>query len=189
MSAFAISPTLQQVYAQLIAFIMTVTGLPASNVVQGIPDRAAMPLPGFISVQAVVRKRLRTNIDTPDLVDDNPATATIEEGVELSVQIDCYGPQSTTTTDNTGVAQDWANILSATLRDEYGCAALAPTLQPLYADDARMIPLVDGEEQYEERWALDARFQFNPVTTIPQQYADTVELVMWDVPVQAPYGA
>lgn len=184
MSGFAIAPNLQQIYAALVPFIMTVTGLAAANVVQGLPNRASMPLPGFISVQGIFRHRLRTNIH--GYTGAPSSQATIEEGVELTVQIDCYGPE---TTDEVVGAEDWANLLSATLRDEYGCAALAPTLSPLYADDARMIPLVDGEEQYEERWSLDAHFQFNPVTTIPQQYADVVDLILWDVPQQEPYSA
>jgi hypothetical protein len=107
----------------------------------------------------------------------------LDEGVELTVQIDCYGPEST---DPAAVgAEDWASILSATLRDEYGCAQLAPLLSPLWADEARMIPLVDGEEQYEERWSLDAHFQYDPITTIPQQYAATLDLEMIRVPQES----
>ena len=87
-----------------------------------------------------------------------PTTATLEEAVELAFQIDCYGPQS----------HGWATMLSTLLRDEYGVNALSPSgITPLYADDARMMPTVFAEEQYEPRWSLDARFQMNPVTTIP----------------------
>ena len=179
--SLAITPTLQQVYAPLVAYVIAVTGLAATQVIQGIQNRGPMPLPGFVLLQAILRKRLRTNIDVWDEVTEPPTKASISEGVELSVQIDCYGPASC----------DWANMLSATLRDEYGCtqlAALASTfeLQPLYADDARMIPLVDGEHQYEERWSVDARFQINPVTTIPQQYADVVHLTMISVDERYP---
>jgi hypothetical protein len=179
--SLSIAPTLQQVYAPLVAFIIALTGLPATSVVQGIPNRVPMPKPGFVTVQALFRNRLMTNVDLWDEVTEPPIQAAIQDAVELRVQIDCYGP----------TACDWANMLSATLRDEYGCTQLAAlattfTLQPLYADDARMIPLVDGEEQYEERWSLDARFQINPVTTIPQQYADVVDLTMIDVPIPGP---
>ena len=106
-----------------------------------------------------------------------PGTQTMEEGVELSIQIDCYGPSSC----------DWANMLSATLRDEYGVDQLGPQgLTPLYADDARMIPLVDGEDQYEERWSLDAHFQINPVTTIQQQSAEVLDLTLINVDAEFP---
>jgi hypothetical protein len=178
--SLAITPSLQQVYAPIIAFIIAITGLPATQVVQGIPNRVPMPKPGFITVQALFRSRLITNIDIWDEVDTPPVQAGIQEGVDLRVQIDCYGT----------TACDWANMLSATLRDEYGCtqigtlaAAQTPPfeLEPLYADDARMIPLVAGEEQYEERWSVDAHFQVNPLTTIPQQYADTAKVGLINV--------
>jgi hypothetical protein len=181
MSQFPISPTLQAAYAALVPFIMTVTGLDASQVVQGLQNRAATPLPGYITMQGITRKRLRTNVHAWPISSD-PATETIEEGVEIAVQIDCYSPQGQYTVG----AEDWANLLSATLRDEYGCTALAPTLQPLYADEARQMPYVAGEDQYEERWSLDAHFQFNPVTTVPQQFADVLDLTLIDVPVPGP---
>ncbi len=178
--SLAVVPTLQNVYAPIVAFIISVTGLADTQVIQGIQNRAPMPEPNFIVVQALFRHRNITNIDIPDELTEPPVTAGIQEGVELTVQIDCYGLSGC----------DWANMLSATLRDEYGCTALAALgaamtppfeLQPLYADDARMIPLVDGEEQYEERWSVDARFQINPLTTIPQQYADVAKLTMINV--------
>lgn len=182
MTGFAVTPLLADVYAALVAFIGTVTGLPPSNIVLGIPNRAAMPMPGFISIQSVVRNRLRTNEHGP--VNVATTELNIEEGVELTIQIDCYSaPVSAGQT----TAEDWATMLSSTLRDEYGCSILAPTVQPLYADEARMVPLVDGEEQYEERWSLDAHFQYNPNTTIPQQSAAALKLRLLDVPNQAPY--
>jgi len=180
-----VAPTLQDVYAPIVSFIRGVTGLDANHVVQGLPNRAAMPTPGFVSFQAIHRARLRTNLDLWDETTNPPMSAGIEEGVELRLQIDCYGPSSC----------DWANMLSATLRDEYGCtqlatlaAAMTPpfTLQPLYADDAAMVPLVDGEEQYEERWMVDARFQINPVTTTPQEYADVLNLLLINVEERYP---
>jgi hypothetical protein len=177
MTGYSVTPTLQgNVYPALLALITSVTGLPASNVVQGRPNRASMPMPGFVSVQALFDRRLRTNVDTWDETDPSPTTQTLEQGLELTVQIDCFGPQS----------HDWANMLSTILRDEVGCNALAPSCQPLYADEARMIALVDGEEQYEERWALDAKLQMNPITTVPQQYADVLELTLINVPEKFP---
>lgn len=185
MSGFAISPILQTgVYVPLAAFISTVTGLDSQHVVQGIPNRASMPSPGFIGMQTILRRRLATNLHLYDEVDPAPTTAGFLESIEMTIQIDCYGPQST---DEIEGAEDWANILSATLRDEYGVNALAPTLAPLYADEAQMIPLVAGEEQYEERWMVTARFEFDPTTTVPQQYANVLKIKLWDVPLQAPY--
>ena len=175
-TTITIAPTTQQAYAALVPFVMGVTGLPAAQVLRGLQNRAAMPMPGFVLLQVIGRRRLRTNIDDVP-AGDLPVTQTMEEGVELTVQIDCYGPTSL----------DWANMLSATLRDEYGVDQLAPLgVVPLYADEARVAPLIDEELQYEERWSLDARFQINPVTTVQQQYANALELEVISVEERFP---
>lgn len=179
MSGLVVTPTLngvtKSVYAALAPFIIAVTGLAPANVIQGIQNRASMPeFDNFVLIQALTRHRLRTNLHDYSVA--NAGNVNIQEGVELAVQIDCYGTS----------AEDWATMLSSTLRDEYGCTALGPNVQPLYADDARLIPLVAGEEQYEERWSVDARFQYNPVTTPPQQYATALALGMIDVDVAYP---
>ena len=166
-----VTPGFQSVYAALVPFIIGVTGLAAANVVQGLPNRAAMPLPGFVTIQGITRKRLATNVQTWDQVSNPPMSLAIEQDIELGIQIDCYGP----------ISADWADMLTTLLRDEYGVNALAPNVTPLYADDARMIPLVDGEEQYEERWSIDAHFQYNPVTTVPQQYANVLDITLINV--------
>jgi hypothetical protein len=66
-------------------------------------------------------------------------------------------------------------------RDEYGCNMLNPEASPLYTDDARMVPLVTGEEQYLERYVLTAVLQTNPVTTVSQQFADTANVGLINV--------
>jgi hypothetical protein len=41
--------------------------------------------------------------------------------------------------------------------------------------------LVNGEEQYEERWIVGANLQYNPVVSTPQQFADTLEATLINV--------
>ena len=166
-----VTPGFQSVYTALVPFVMGVTGLTADSVVQGLPNRASMPEPGFVTIQGITRKRLSTTLQIWNETDSLPSTIQFEQDVELGIQIDCYGPSS----------GDWADTLTTLLRSEYGVNALAPNVAPLYADDARLIPLVDGEEQWEERWSIDARFQYNPVTTVPQQYANVVDLTIINV--------
>lgn len=166
-----VTPTLQtDVYPAVLAFLQGIVpaGIP---VIQGIANRVPAPPtpPGFVLFQAIGKARLRTSIDT--WTGDDPSTLSVEQGVELTMQIDCYGPNSS----------DWADMITTLWRDPYGCAALAPSCQPLYADDARMIPLVDSEEQYEERWSVDARLQYNPVVTPAQDFADVATIKLVDV--------
>jgi hypothetical protein len=172
-------PYQDQVYQALEAFLTGLFPSPPIPVIRGLPNRAAMPPtpPGFILVQALFGGRLRMAIDTFTVGGNAPPTEyTAEQGIELAVQIDCYGRHSGT----------WAAIISTLFQDTYGCNALAPNCQPLYCNEARMIPLVDEELQYEERWSLDAHVQFNPVVTVPQQYADGLELTLKDVNVEFP---
>jgi hypothetical protein len=168
---YTVAPTLTQVYTALKALIVSATGLAPAAVVHGLVNRAAMPLPGFIQMQELNWHRLRTNLHTWSPSDPAPTTLAIEQGRELVVQIDCYGP----------MCADWAAILTTILRDNIGCEALAPYAQPLYADDARQIPLVNGEEQYERRESLDAHLQVNSLITVPQQYANELDMTVIDV--------
>ena len=164
MSADTINPTQSAVYAALGAFITSTLGLSTGQVIQGYPNRVAMPpLGGFVVMAMINAKRLRTNIDvTPSGA--NPTTQTMEQGTQLDIQLDVYGPS----------AGDWAQILTTVLRDDVGCVALAPTCQPLYADDPIRAPLDSAEEQYEDRWIIQAMIQYNPVVTVPLQYADAL---------------
>ena len=174
----SVSPNQDQVYAALRSFLLSV--LPAGvPVLRALPNRAAMPpaVPGYVYIQAMLMERLRMPIDTyPGGTEETPTSYTIEQGLDVPFQIDCYGKHSGT----------WAGIISTTFEDTYGFNALAPNCAPLYCNEARMIPLTDEEKQYEERWSLDGHVQWNPVVTAPQQYADELELTLKDVNVEFP---
>lgn len=166
-----VSPVLADVYKALAVLLASV--VPAGTpVIQGLQNRAAMPLPakGFVVMQAVGRRALRTPIDSWANV-AAPTEQSIEQGVDLNVQLDFYGASS----------GDWAAMVSALFRDEAGCALLAPNCQPLHADEARMVPLIDEEAQYEQRWMLEAHLQYNPVTVIPQQFAKAIDVTLINV--------
>lgn len=175
-SAYSITPTLLSLYAALIPLITTVTGLSETQVIRGMGNRVPMPLPNFVNVQALSRSRIATDVQCPDTTSQLPTTMGLLQSIQYNVQIDCYGPQSSL----------WSDMLSTILRSEQGVNLLAPNCAPLYADDARMIPLVDGEQQWEERWCLDAAFEVDSLVTAPQQYADALTLQF--ISVQEAYG-
>lgn len=93
------------------------------------------------------------------------------------MQLDLYGAAS----------GDWAVMLETLLRDETGCIALAgsdptnPICQPLYTSDAVEAPLEDTEDQYEQRWTIEGVLQYNPVTSVPMQFADTLTVTLTNV--------
>ena len=177
MSAATVSPVPDDVFAALGAFIQTVlgTGIP---VIRGIDNEVPMPAasPGFVNMTALFQIPLATNQDTWDETNAAPTEFSVERDTRIDIQMDCYGAAS----------GSWAAMLSTLLRDQYGCAQLAPNCQPLYAEDARMLPLEDGEDQYEERWAVTAAIQYNPVTVLPMQFADTLDVGLINVDVVYP---
>lgn len=159
-----VTNTLADVYTALGNFIVAQLGLAAGQVIQGYPNRTSMPVGPFVTMSAVLKKRLRTNVDNfagTSSPAPAPGPVTAEQGMQVDVQLDCYGPASS----------DWSDILTTLLRDNVGCLALAPKCQPLYADDPIRGPLTNSEAQYEDRWIVTARIQYNPVTTTAQTYA------------------
>ena len=162
-----VDTTLADVYTVLGNFVLSTLGLSAGQVVQGYPNRVAMPLTGpFVVMTATANRRLRTNVDSWDETNLNPGTIQQEVGMNVSVQLDCYGPNS----------GEWAVILTGLLRDDVGCAALAPTCQPLYSQDPLRAPLVDAEEQYEDKWIVRAELQYDPIISTAQEFADTLAI-------------
>lgn len=177
------SPDLTAVYTKLRAFVLAI--VPAQvEVIQGIDNRAAMPpaSPGFVNMTATLQQRLRTNVNTYDDPTQPPGPPFIvgsvaaEMGTKLTVQLDCYGAGS----------GEWAAMLTTLLRDEYAVEALAPDCAPLYAEDARMAPLVDAERQYEKRWIVGAVLQYNPTVSTPIEFADTLQVELVEIDERYP---
>lgn len=94
-----------------------------------------------------------------------------EQDTRVDMQIDCYGPN----------AADWAAMISTLFRDDYGVNALAPNCAPLYIDNGMQAPLIDGEQQYEQRIVMQAVLQYNPVTSSAQQFASSVDVDLINV--------
>jgi hypothetical protein len=107
------------------------------------------------------------------------ANASTQE-TEIVYQIDVHGPAS----------GDNAQIISTMLRDARGVDLFAATglpIAPLYGDDPRQMTFIDGEQQSELRWVVDAHLQANiTVARIPQQGAGTVQLTVVSVDAAFP---
>lgn len=181
MTAATITNTLTDVYTALGNFIVAQLGLSSGQVVQGYPNRVAMPVGPFVLMTAMTKKRLRTNVDTYESTTDPapaPGPVTAEQAQQVDIQLDVYGPDSS----------DWADILTTLLRDNVGCEALAPKCQPLYADDPIRAPLTNAELEYEDKWIVTARIQYNAIVTTAQEYATVIGPVnLIDVDVEFPF--
>lgn len=90
---------------------------------------------------------------------------------DLTVQIDIHGPNAT----------DYVRIVEGLFRSEYGTTALSSSgldIAPLYSGEARQIPFINQEQQYEYRWTLDVHLQVNPVVGTPQQFAEELDMTI-----------
>lgn len=174
----AVTITLTDVLAKVRGFIMDPTYgiVPAgTRVLRGPINNAPQPTAPHVILTPINIRRIRTNQETD--VDPYPmplpGEIRIEKGTEVTLQADFYGESS---------AEAWAEVFSTVWRSDYGVRHLAPECVPLYADEARMMPLVTGEEQFLERWLVRAVLQYNPVTVTPQDFAGaaTVEIINVD---------
>lgn len=145
----------QDVFRALVVFFRSFLSAEV-EVIQAQDNRVAMPKGGFVAMNNIGIDRLAFNVDTYDSTTQgkNILTAT-----KFDIQLDFYGPTS----------QEWVMKTVALFRDEYATAIFPPNIQPLYADDPTQIPLIDGEDQYEQRWRLAGSLQYNPILSTSQQ--------------------
>lgn len=104
---------------------------------------------------------------------------TVEQGAKAIVQIDVHGP----------AAGDNAQVISTLMRDPYAVEQFATqpyAVVPLLADDPRQIPFQNDQQQIEDRWVIECWLQANQVVTVPQQYADAIEVDVESVDASFP---
>lgn len=100
--------------------------------------------------------------------------ASLMQQTKFIVQLDVHGPASA----------DNGQIISTIFRDPAAydfLQTLGHDVSPLYADDPRQMPYLNEQQQIEWRWVIEAALQINPLVLIPQQYADTVTIILINV--------
>lgn len=142
------------------------------EVIQGLGNGVPMPPGPFICMTATAQTRSATNWSDYSV----NLERTVTMPTHYSIQFDCYGPASS----------DQATTITAMWRDPYGCDALVDVGAPLYSTNPAQIPLINGEENYEQRWTLTALLQFNPVITVPQQSAVALDVDLVSVDAEFP---
>lgn len=173
--AVTVTPSISDVYSALRALLQIVVPV-GTEVIRGLGNRVPEPAAPFVAMTLITEHRLTTNIVEYDDPGSGIGMKAIEYQVQLMMQLDFYGPLSA----------EWSAATSALFRDEFACTALAPVCQPLYADDGQMMPLINGEEEYEERWMVGGNLQWNPILTTPQQFSDTLSVDLVNVEVEFP---
>lgn len=108
----------------------------------------------------------------------------IEQGQKLTVQLDFHSADPL-------VEGDMAATVSTLMRDAYAIRQFKSQtpdygIVPLYADDPRQMPFLNEAQQYEWRWILECQLQANISISVPQEYADSAEVVVIDVDAAYP---
>ena len=91
---------------------------------------------------------------------------------ELTIQLDIHGPASTENTD----------MIETLFRSDYAAdyfSRSAFDIMPLHCADGRQVVFNNAEQQSEKRWILDVVVQCNTVTTVPQEFADTLKVTTY----------
>ena len=175
------TPTVSLVLADIKAFVQAILGA-GVPCIRGIVNRVPAPIPqnGFVVMTPIYQERLEYNLDIYSTAPTPwPANESVQTAMRIDVQLDVYGTG--------GWAGTWAGWIVSLWRDEFACAIMQNS-QPLYADEARMVPLIDSEAQYEERWSITLTAQYNPVITPPQEFADGLSLGLVNLPSFASSG-
>jgi hypothetical protein len=103
---------------------------------------------------------------------------------EITVQVDFHSID--------GSSADMAQTLSTTFRDPMAVdffAALAPPLNrvaPFFADDPKLAPFRNENQQFEWRWICECSMQVNQIVGIDQQFFDAIDLAVINVDATYP---
>lgn len=157
--AFVTSITETEIFTTVRTYIMKLVDC---EVIRAQKNRAAMPVGAFVSMSAGALRPLETNRHTirTETVDDvDTEYIDTDTPSQMTIPVDCYGAGS----------GESAQAISAMFRDDYACQvfrAVGHDIQPLFATDPQQMPLVNGEDQYEERWTFNLELQVNHKITI-----------------------
>ena len=156
---YTASITVDQVIDALADFLAPF--VPGAQVVRAQVNRVAMPSnPGV-----VLTEMLQVDLSVPATeYQPDAGTATIEGPTRIDIQIDFYGEQ----------AGEFCKTMKTAFRSHWGFSHFPANIKPLYTSDGIQTPLTTGEQQYESRWTLTASLQYNPIVTVPQDFADVL---------------
>lgn len=156
-----ISVTESMLLTALRTFLLTLVDC---DVLKSQQNRVSMPTGDFVLMTGLGAIGLSTDKTAFIPGQSNPGNETHSRSTQWNVQLDCYGPD----------ASDIANLIATAFKTDYAAQQLATAaieIQPLYANDPRQMTIVNAEQQYESRWIVELAFQYNPVVTLPQDFA------------------
>ncbi len=100
----------------------------------------------------------------------------IEQRGQYAIQLDFHGL----------AGGDASQVVSTLFRDAYATDRFPDSMSPLYCDDPRQLPFSNEQQQIENRWVVTIQLQVDQTVSVPQQFADTVSVVLKSVEVEFP---
>lgn len=168
------------VFTALRAFILDTLGTAVTEVVRAPVNRVPAPKNYPYIIMSPLSK---TEIAWPSINISDPLVQPQSESItmptEFAIQLDAFGP----------TAGDIMQMLYQTIQspnafdffNTYSIQGVAP----IYADAPNQAPFVDGEAEYEVRWIMRLRLQYNPTLTTAVQTAS--QAVVGIINVEATY--
>ena len=154
-----INITDSDIYKDIRAYIK---GLFNIEAVQGYSNNVPMPNGSFVVMRILFNRAISTNWHEYDIEQDQ---AQVTQSREVTMQLDFYN------------APNQAQTFVQLWRDYHACDGLN-VVQPLYANDARFMPITNEEKNYESRYIVEAVMQYNPVVTHEQVFIDEMPVTV-----------
>lgn len=125
----------------------------------------------YVIMWAIFRQRMATNV-VKWASSGGPTVNSQTETVQPHMQLDFHGADST----------DNAQVFATLFRSSYACDFFSGSgIQPDFCTDGQQAPFVNGEQQYEDRWTLNAVFDGQITVSTPQQFADALKVGLIEI--------
>jgi len=130
-----------------------------ADIIRAQVNRVPMPALPCVVLTELFHVDLRVPSQDYDVLNDE---VDLSASNRIDVQVDFYG-------DSAG---DYCRSVETAFRTMWGFDAFPAGIKPLYTSDGIQSPLISGEQQYVSRWTLTVSMQYNPIVSVPQQFAD-----------------
>lgn len=167
--------TVDQIIDVLADYVEPIAGSCQQAQANGVP----MPKAEFCILTPLRFTRLST---TREIGQDTGQPATSAMGYtevrQADIQVDIYGPG----------AGDRAVALETTFSSSYAYSkikAINEKVAPLYSTAAIQAPMIDAEQQWQERWTITVSLQVHIVVSFPQDYFDSADITLEPVDLRS----
>lgn len=130
-----------------------------ADIIRAQVNRVPMPSLPCVVLTELFHVDLRVPSQDYDVLN---AEVDLSASNRIDIQVDFYG-------DSAG---DYCRSVETAFRTMWGFDMFPAGIKPLYTSDGIQSPLISGEQQYVSRWTLTVSMQYNPIVSVPQQFAD-----------------